>query len=169
MGINCVFYSLNFFFICFSLNKNNSFPLNFFTHKVILFRNQYKTLRRMVYNIITFGGTAQATIFHALEGVFRENAHAPIKASKFFGISRVHLAKIKSQTNWAVICTRKFPQRLDYTAEKVIGSLVRHELTDSRCKISTQNYTQPELHLKKYKNTFKKKHFWNKQKRQRKA
>ena len=68
----------------------------------------------MVYNIITFGGTAQATIFHALEGVFRENAHAIIKASKFFGISRVHLAKIKSQTNWAVICTRKFPQRLDY-------------------------------------------------------
>ena len=68
----------------------------------------------MVYSMTEFGGTAQATIFHALKGVFRENAHAPMKASKFFGISIVHLSKFKSQTNWAVICTRKFPQRLHY-------------------------------------------------------
>ena len=123
--------------MCFSLNRNNSFPLNFSTHKVILFRNQYKILRRMVYNIITFGGTAQATIFHALEGVFRENAHAPIKASKFFGISRVHLAKIKSQTNWAVICTRKFPQRLDYQTKKTLFKASQSPVKSS----TTPNYT----------------------------
>ena len=75
----------------------------------------------MVYSMTAFGGTAQATIFHALKGVFRENAHAPMKASKFFGISIVHLSKIKSQTNWAVICTRKFPQRLHYYQGQSVG------------------------------------------------
>ena len=102
-------------FIDFSaLNAHNSFWLDFFTHKAILFRDQYEISRRLVYHMTTFGGTAQATIFHALLGVSRENDHAPMRASKFFWISMAHLGRIKSQNNWAVMCTRKLPQRLHY-------------------------------------------------------
>ena len=100
------------FYLCvITSNDNNFFSLHFFTHKVILFRNQHKISRRLVYNMTPSGGTAQATIFHALEGVSRANADAPDWGSKIFLISMVQLVIIKSQNNWAVIRTRKFPQR----------------------------------------------------------
>ena len=61
-----------------------------------------------------FKKTAQATHFHALKGVSGANHHAPKKGSNFFQICRSYITRIKSLQLYAMICIRKFPQRLEY-------------------------------------------------------
>ena len=71
------FYNKISLFVYVTLTWNNFFTLNFFAHKANLFRNQNEIPLLLVYNMTIFGGNAQAVIFHALEGVFRVNYHAP--------------------------------------------------------------------------------------------
>ena len=93
---------------------NNSWRLDFFAHKVNLFYNQCKIPRRLVYNMTTFGGTAQATIFYALKGVPRVGATAHVNGTNFFRNFRPYITRIKRFQLYAVTCIRKFPQCLEY-------------------------------------------------------
>ena len=117
LEVNTTFFlhTLNFFsaFTVPTSKWNNFFSLDFFTHKANLFLNQNEIPRRMMYDMTTFGKTAQATNFYALMGVFTPIWHAPNDDSKFFWTPMVHLVIIKSQSFRAMTCTREVPQRLD--------------------------------------------------------
>ena len=70
---------------------NNFLWLDFFTHKVIIFLNQHKISRPMVYNMTTFENFDEAKKFSALMGGFRATDHARNRDSRIFWNSMVYL------------------------------------------------------------------------------